>query len=337
MVTFLFSSSWPPLFTSSCGRWSLPQLFSCTAAFWVLPSWLIPLNFSLALKKFMWSALWPNSSTLSCGTAVGELLMSLEEGRSEPHVWWSFVSLIGTGADKQWGPGWCVFCGSGSNTRRVEEETCGLAASFVVDWAGEGRRRWTEGGGWGWPTKTLCATVTTSVRSGLGTTVAALGWEGGGDDGCSSESHRPLERVGDNTEPAVESGWGWVSCLLANVSAWRDSSRLLALSSSDKDGASSKAEEPSRLGWVPVSGWLVEYVVFPALCDVPSESSRSLTEGPRLLLAWLWGSARPRLLGWARDLDRGSWCSERSLSEWERHNLLCLCLLQNKWQMYRQN
>lgn len=67
-------------------------------------------------------------------------------------------------------------------------------------------------------------------------------------------------------------------------------------------------------------------VAAAAAASVPSDSSSSLTEGPGLLLLWLCGSERPRLSGWD-DLVSGSWWSERSLSECERHSLLCLCLL----------
>lgn len=68
-------------------------------------------------------------------------------------------------------------------------------------------------------------------------------------------------------------------------------------------------------------------VAAAAAASVPSDSSSSLTEGPGLLLLWLWGSERPRLRG-CDDLESGSWWSERSLSECERHSLLCLCLLE---------
>lgn len=54
--------------------------------------------------------------------------------------------------------------------------------------------------------------------------------------------------------------------------------------------------------------------------------SSSCSDGDVWLLLWLRGLERPSDCA-AGVLTSGSWCSDRLLSEWERHSLLCLCLL----------
>lgn len=54
--------------------------------------------------------------------------------------------------------------------------------------------------------------------------------------------------------------------------------------------------------------------------------SSSCSDGDVWLPLWFRGLERPSDCA-ARALTSGSWCSDRLLSEWERHNLLCLCLL----------
>lgn len=54
--------------------------------------------------------------------------------------------------------------------------------------------------------------------------------------------------------------------------------------------------------------------------------SSSCSDGDVWLPPWLRGLERPSDCA-AGVLTSGSWCSDRLLSEWERHSLLCLCLL----------
>lgn len=74
--------------------------------------------------------------------------------------------------------------------------------------------------------------------------------------------------------------------------------------------------------------------------------SSSCSDGDVWLLPWLRGLERPSDCA-PGVLTSGSWCSDRLLSEWERHSLLCLCLLwrgevrrtERKWnsKFYRWN
>lgn len=77
--------------------------------------------------------------------------------------------------------------------------------------------------------------------------MAALDWERGGEEGCSSESHNPLESGGVNrdTEPAVDSGQGGDRWLLWATAEREGASRLRASATPDKAAALSKDEELS--------------------------------------------------------------------------------------------
>lgn len=122
---------------------------------------------------------WLIRSLVEAGRAGGELL-----GCGSPSG-----LLTGTGADGQGALAWGAVAVAGSGT-----DACFALPTWSVQDGGGGEGRWwKDGGGWGWPTRTLWATVTESV---LWTTVAARGWERGGD-GSSAGSQTPLDSRGD--------------------------------------------------------------------------------------------------------------------------------------------
>lgn len=73
--------------------------------------------------------------------------------------------------------------------------------------------------------------------------VVALGWERRDDEGCSSESHKPLEsKGGEDTEPVLESEQGAPGWLLRAMAGQQEPARLLTLASPGRVDTSSEEE-----------------------------------------------------------------------------------------------
>lgn len=160
-----------------------------------------------------------------------------------------------------------------------------------------------------------------------------LFWSGTSRDssGTVGDSHPWREVDGERGRVWME-GRDWrratgfaAATFRRHLSAKFCSGTTVAARARGRVGSKGSSHGSSELSWLIacVERWVWVFSV-PG-CELLIVWSTLFTERVPLGLCWLLcGSERPRVRGF---LHTGSCCSDRSLSEWDRHNLLCLCLL----------
>lgn len=255
-------------------------------------SWERPRNFSLALKKSMRSELRAVGDEAerpaSCIVALG--------------CWWWLLSLAwpspaqSTSAS---GTCWLNFCLSSGTCvccPAAEEEfgACLLGSGVLL------------------LTHPVLFGEHTSGCSSVSALASASGWSVGDEAGWRKAAGGWGRLTG--TVSAMFTGAEWGRAPGTTVAALGLGSRhgtSAARLSSEFPSPFAKGASCSRCFW-PTAGLRVW--------------SSSCSDGDVWLLPWLRGLERPSDCA-AGVLTSGSWCSDRLLSEWERHSLLCLCLL----------
>lgn len=313
-TTFFCSSS--PL-TGCSGNMSFDSWIGllsrrvCSAACSELPrlsaSWERPRNFSLALKKSMRSELRADGGEAerpaSCTVALGCLWWLSSLARPSPV---QSTSASGT----CWlnfclSSGTCVCCPAAEEEEEEEFGACLLGSGVLL------------------LTHPVLVGEQTSGCSWLSGLTSASGWCEGGDAGWWRAA----------------GGWGWftrtASAMFTGAELGRAPGTTVAALGLGRSDDSSAARLSSELPRPFVKGASRSQSFCPAEEGLRVWSS-SCSDGDVWLLPWFRGLDRPSDCA-AGVLTSGSWCSDRLLSEWERHSLLCLCLLWRRGVQKREN
>lgn len=286
---------------------------ACSESVRDLPSWARPRNFSLALKKSMLSALWLDEPSASPRLSKA------------PHICNSLGLLLSSLGARGRPRGRGVLTGlRGLSLLLVESDSVRSITSESVDPRVRGE------------------TSSELLRSGKlreSSMGLCLGTE---MDRCVGGPRwaRWSSGVGGNMW-SEGGGWGratgTVTATLAELSSLSSGTTVAARGLGRGSRRGSPQSDPTS-SWPGESHTPLESTRESLVCGVfvLAESSGSAAsacstatprkwckEGEEVLL--LWESERPR--EWEEALHMDSGWSDRSLSEWERHSLLCLCLL----------